>query len=169
MKRCRLFVLVLCAILLVACGSEQKQTEIKKDVISDNPDEAEIRAMIGEYFDRVREGDKTVLYENEFTYYTDDKSLDDYMALSRVLDYKYDTLGGIMVDSIIVMDDSAFIWLKVTYNSADGSQNERPYRLPAYRSQGRWIRPYMSRAKEEAEYLELKHIYDSVTAAGEGE
>jgi hypothetical protein len=155
--------------LLVACGGEQQQTEIKKEITSENPEEVEIRAMIGEYFDRVREGDKTVLYENEFSYYTDEKTLDDYMALSRVLDYKYDTLGGITVDSITLMDDSAWMWLKVTYNSADGSQRERPYRLVAYHNQGRWVRPYLSRWNEEAEYLEQRRIYDSVTAAEEGE
>jgi len=170
MKHYSLILIIFCMILLGACSGETEniKPDVKNEMTSDNPDEAEIIAMITEYFDRVREGDKTVLYENEFTYYTDEKSFDEYMALSKVLDYKYDTLGGVYVDSVRVMEDSAWMWVNVIYNSADGSTKERPYRLKAYRSRGRWIRPYLSRWNQEFDYLEQVRIYDSVTAAEEG-
>jgi hypothetical protein len=170
MKLYSLIIFAFCASLLCGCGSETEKTkpDAKKEIISDNSDEAEIQAMITNYFDRVKEGDKTVLYENEFSYYTDEKSLDEYMELSKVLDYKYDTLGGVFVDSIRIMKDSAWVWVKVVYNSADGSTKERPYRLKAYRNRGRWIRPYLSHWDDEFDYLEQIRIYDSVTAAEEG-
>lgn len=165
MKHCKLLWLLMALVLFWGC-SDNQQTETTVDKSSVESDaQAEIRAMINEYFERVTEGDKTVLYENEFTYYTDGISLGEYMEFRQVLDYKYDTLSGVIVDSIEVMGDSARLRVRIVYIGAEGDEKERPYVLKAYRTGDRWVRPYLSHWKDEAEYLELIRIYDSAAAA----
>ncbi len=169
MKQCKIFMLIMAAFLFWACFENQEtKTDVEEPLI-ENDDQAAIRAMIEEYFGRVMEGDKTVLYENEFTYYTDGISMSEYMEFGQVLEYKYDTLSGVIVDSINVMTDSARLWIKVVYTGAEGDTKERPYVIKAYRSGDRWIRPYLSHWKDEAEYLELIRQYDSAVTAEEAE
>jgi hypothetical protein len=155
------------AFVIWACSENQKTKSEPVKAPAKNSDKAAITAMINEYFDRVMEGDKTVLYENEFPYYTDEHSLDDYMEFRQVLDYKYDTLAGVNVDSIHVMGDSALLWVNVHYAGKAGTDKERPYLLKAYRCRGRWLRPYLSHWEDEAEYEEQIRQYDSAVAAEE--
>jgi len=157
------------AFVFWACSENQENESTVETPVARNSDEVAITEMIHEYFDRVMEGDKTVLYENEFTYYTDEISLDDYMELNKVLDYKYDTLAGVTLDSIQMMNDSARLWIKVHYAGMAGDDREMPYVIKAYRSRGGWIRPYLSRWDNEAEYLEMIRQYDSAVAAEEDE
>ncbi len=167
MKRSKIFLLIMAAFLIWACSENQEtKTDVEKTPV-ESSDEAAIRAMIQEYFDRVMEGDKTVLYENEFSYYTDDIPLGDYMEFRQVLDYKYDTLAGVVVDSINVLGDSALLWINVHYSGVEGNSREHPYLLKAYRSGGRWIRPYLSHWEDEVEYLEQIRQYDSAVSAEE--
>jgi len=91
------------------------------------------------------------------------------MEFHQVLEYKYDTLSGVIVDSINVMGDSARLRIKVVYAGAEGGTKERPYVIKAYRSGDRWVRPYLSHWKDEVEYLELIRQYDSAAAAESGE
>ncbi len=169
MKHCKILLLIMAAIIFWSCSENQEtKTDVEEPLI-ENDDQTAIRAMIEEYFDRVMEGDKTVLYENEFTYYTDMISMSEYMDFRQVLDYKYDTLSGVVVDSINLMTDSAWLWIKVVYTGAEGDTKERPYVIKAYRRGDRWIRPYLSHWKDEVEYLELIRQYDSAAAEEEAE
>jgi hypothetical protein len=129
-----------------------------------NPDEAAIRASLTELFERIKEGDKTVLYENEFGNYRDTTTLSEYMELKKVKDYKYDTLKEIEIDSVEIIGDSAAAYVKIIYKSMAEKDLVRPYKLAVYRDRGKWIKPYQSKWSEEKYYREQKRIYDSVTA-----
>jgi hypothetical protein len=158
MKFYNLLIILVSLLLIFGCGEEQ-QIETNTDTTTVQTDEEQIKAALTELIERVKEGDKTVLYENEFTYYTDSVSLSEYMEIHKVLDYKYDTLYGIAFDSIIVMDDSAVIAARIIYKSPGSGQTERRYPLKAYRSGEKWVRPYLSNYAREAEYLERVRAY----------
>jgi hypothetical protein len=169
MKEYRITWILFLFVVIIGCSSEQKEAgkmepSSSKTIQPINGDDAAIRAVLTEMFDRLREGDKTVLYENEFTYYLDENPLSAYYEYKRVKEYKYDTLKGIEIDSTAIMGESAWAYVKVIYESYDGGETLRPYKLALYRSRGRWVKPYQSKYAEEKDYLEQKRIYDSVTA-----
>lgn len=164
MRHYRLFVLMICLLLTVSCGNEQSgevetgadETQTADTVLND---QEQIKAMLAELIDRVKEGDKNVLYEFEFDYFKDSVSLSEYMEIRRVIEYKYDTLSGIEVDSITLMGDSALVVARVTYKSDVQGTIERAYPLKVYHYHGRWVRPYLSRYNEELEYQERIKAY----------
>lgn len=169
----KLFSYILAVVLLLAagCGTEQKsdsKTEISKaaETAGASNDRERIRQALTEMIDRVKEGDKTVLYENEFTYFTDSVSLSAYMEIPRVIDYAYDTLHGIAVDTIKLMDDSALVMARIIYRSVGGGEIERIYPIKVYRSGERWIKPYLSNYMREAEYLEAVKAYREAVGGG---
>lgn len=168
MKHHRLFSLIFCMALFFSCAGDH-EVDIKTEADIEKDDETLIRTALVELIDRVKEGDKTVLYENEFGYFTDSVSLSEYMEVRRVLEYKYDTLSGILIDSVHLMGDSAMVNVRVTYESAAGGEFERPYAFKMYRYGDRWIKPYLSRYEIELEYLERVRAYDSAVAAEENE
>lgn len=164
-------ILIIAAVLLLVAGCTGEQQRQKKVALPAatqakplDPDEAAIRASLTELFGRIKEGDKTVLYENEFSYFKDTVSLSTYMELRKVKEYKYDTLKGIEVDSTTIMGDSAWAYVRIIYESSEGEEHPRPYRLNIYRSRGNWIKPYQSKWADEKDYLEQRRIYDSLTA-----
>lgn len=167
--------LILAMVLLIwGCGSDKPgvrtgdDSDSTEDVsVAKLSDEEAITAMLVEMIDRVKEGDKTVLYEMEFSYYTDSVSLSEYMEIPRVLEYKYDTLSGIVVDSVNMMDDSAIALVTIKYESLGGGQTERQYPLTVYKIDDRWVRPYLSKYAREIEYRKLVEEY--LRAIGEEE
>jgi hypothetical protein len=168
MKFLKLTCAVLCIFFLTGC-SENQEPEETEQIPVETEEQAAIRKLLIEYFDRVIAGDKTVMYENELVYYKDLISLSEYMDYPRVLDYKYDTLEAVSIDSIKVSGDSARAWVKVVYESAAGGTFERAYGLELYYSFERWRRPYLSRWDKELEYIDRIRAYDSAAAAEEAE
>ncbi|MCX6827276.1 MAG: hypothetical protein NTV06_08455 [candidate division Zixibacteria bacterium] len=150
-------------ICIASCGTNQSKREAAP-AITAGGDEAAIRASLEEWFDRLKEGDMTVMYENEFSYYKLDNPLSKYLELDKIKKYPYGTLKAMDIDSVKLMGDSALVYLRVTRYSNAGGGQWHPYRNTVYRSQGRWIKPAISRCNEERDYLEQKRIYDSVTA-----
>jgi len=172
MRLYKLLPFLLCLILVAGCSKQEETDAEKEPTIEDkspflDSDKQAIAAVMEEYIDRVKEGDLTVLYENEFSYYKDEHSMSEYMEMKRVLDYKFDTLSAIEIDSIHVMDDSAVLVIRILYESAAGGTLERPYMIKMYRSFGGWIRPYLSKWEEEAEYLEQIREYEEAVSGGD--
>lgn len=164
MKHYRFFILLICFLLTVSCGNEQSgeaDTETGETNTGGavSSDQEQIKAMLAELIDRVKEGDKNILYEYEFDYFKDSISLSEYMEIKRVIDYKYDTLAGIEVDSITLMGDSALVIARVIYKSDVQGTIERAYPLKVYHYQGRWVRPYLSRYDQELEFQERIRAY----------
>ncbi|MFH2036278.1 MAG: hypothetical protein ABIJ45_07745 [Candidatus Zixiibacteriota bacterium] len=167
MKYYKYLMVLLILVIMVGCGQNQK-TDSNITTEAAMSDEDQIRAILTEYIDRVKEGDKTVLYENEFKYYTDSVTLSMYMELPRVLDYKYDSLYNMIIDSINIMDDSAALRVRVQYLSASGGIVDKPYPMKVYkRYDEKWVRPYQSSYAIEKEFIERYKEY--LKAIGEDE
>lgn len=168
MKLCKFFGFLACMILIAGCSS-QVETETTQETEVPSADEAAIKAVLIEYIERVREGDKTVLYENELSYYVDEISMSEYMEIPRVRDYRYDSLSHVVVDSIEVLGDSAIAQIRIFYESAAEEPVEHPYTTKLYRSGDRWVRPYQSRWANEAEYLQRVKEYQEAVEAEDAE
>jgi len=168
MKEFKVLIFLTVLMILIGCGAE-KTDQSPKTAATDTAltDENKIRAALTELIERVMEGDKNVLYENEFSYYTDETSLSDYMKLARVINYAYDTLRGIEIDSINIMGDSALVDTRITYESKAGGEFTKEYKIMMYNFDGKWVKPYMSRADAALEYLKSRRAYDSAVAAQE--
>lgn len=156
-------------ILMSACseqGEKTTKTAATPSSTSDsiNPAEIPIREALTEFFGRLKEGDKTVMYENEFTYYQLEYPLGKYYELDRVKNYKYDTLKGIAIDSVKIMQDSAAVYFAIIYQNLLGEEKQRKYYRILYYTRDRWILPYQSRIKDELEFRQRKREYDSATA-----
>lgn len=169
MRGFRLLTILSLLILMSACseqGGETAKTEVAASKGSDsiNPAEIPIREALTEFFGRLKEGDKTVMYENEFTYYQLEYPLGKYYELDRVKNYKYDTLKGIAIDSVKIMQDSAAVYFSIIYQNLLGEENQRKYYRIMYYTRDRWILPYLSRIKDELEFRQRKREYDSATS-----
>lgn len=149
---------------IFGCGGQKAPGNDNKTAanttVSDDSDEAVIRNLMTEYIERVREGDKTVLYENEFMYYKDIISLTEYYEYPRVRDYVYNTLSHVVTDSVEILGDSAFAWIRLFYLTDEPDEGGHPYQTTFYRSMGRWYRPYLSRWEQQLELEEEMRAYE---------
>ncbi len=170
MKEFKVCLLIALMAILYGCGGEkEKEPAETSGGVAEMSEEDKVKVSMTELIERMVEGDKTVLYEHEFNYYTDDISLSDYMKISWVKDYAYDTLRGIEYDSVKIIGDSAIVDAKIIYESKAGGEKKKAYRFTMYNYNGKWIKPYQSKFNEEMEYLESKRAYDSAAAAEEAE
>nr|MBN2278417.1 hypothetical protein [candidate division Zixibacteria bacterium] len=151
--------LIIGLLILIGCN-DHKETQKPPPTEEVSDDVAQITAAMKEMIDRLKEGDKTVLYESEFTYYKDEVPLSEYMELQRVKFYPYDSLSHIEVDSVELMGDSAAVKVSLYYTTAEAKENSKSFRTKFYRSQGRWVKPYMSRWPDEFEYLQRIKAYE---------
>lgn len=173
MKEFRSLMLIGLISILIGCGSDEpKETEEPPkttDEVAVVTEEDKLKAAMTELIERMIEGDKTVLYENEFSYYTDETSLSDYMKLHRVIDYNYDTLRGITYNDVNITGDSAIVSANIIYESKAGGEFSKTYKFKMYNVNGKWVKPYLSKIRLELDYLEQRRIYDSAAAAEEAE
>ena len=170
MKDYKSYLVIILLALLIGCGADKDKDagQTTKDM-SEMSEEEKLKASMTELIERLVEGDKTVLYEHEFSYFQDENSLSDYMEMDMVINYDYDTLRGISFDTVAMMGDSAIVVARVKYESKAGGEFEKKYQFKMYNFHGKWIKPYMSKVRLEREYLELQRIYDSAAAAEEAE
>ncbi|UCD18496.1 MAG: hypothetical protein JSV44_06200 [Candidatus Zixiibacteriota bacterium] len=155
----RTLLIAIAAILLVGCAAE-RTADTSGQPADDNSDEAKIRASLTELFNRIREGDKTVMYEQEFDYYRQEYSLSQYYEFDRVMQYRYDTLKRIEIDSVKLFGDSATAYVHIIYESEMGGEIRTPYPVRMFRSGDRWIKPSMSNSRDEWEYRAIHRDYE---------
>ncbi|SYZ74181.1 exported hypothetical protein [Candidatus Zixiibacteriota bacterium] len=157
------FSLVMIVLVVLSGCAGEKKTGGAASASSDETDKAAIRKTLTEAFMRLHEGDKTVIYDNEFAYYKMDKSLSDFLEMNAVRKMSADSVPGLEIDSISLFGDSAVAHIRVKIESVDGSLKEKPANLKLYRDLGKWIRPFFSNWTQEQEYLQAKRAYDSAT------
>jgi hypothetical protein len=167
MIKCKPVFVFLITLFIIACGEKMETHQDTGPVAeidtTNMTEEEKIEAAMTTFMERLWEGDKSVLYENEFSYYKAQNSLSEYMELYRVYEYIYDTIRGIEFDSVQLMGESAKVWARVVYESFSGSgRSEQEYDFFMYNFENRWIKPYMSVAGSqlEIEYLENLDRYN---------
>jgi len=140
---------------LMQCGGDQESpAEIGGDSLSDS---AQLVAIVRSTVERLRYGDKSGLYENEFQYFHEQETYDDYLRHGEVTWANADSLDSIQVLAVQLFErDSAHLEVLYHMNSA-GEVQPPPNRgrLKAYWHQGRWIKPYMSSIDRQLDYEEL--------------
>lgn len=165
MKFYRMLSVFILFLLLIGCGNQEttKKPGSQSTAAEESGDEATIRALMIEYIDRTKEGDKTVLYENEFPYYKDLISLTEYMEYRFVRDYPYESLSSVQVDSLRILGDSALVWIQVSYDISNPDKRMQPYTVKVYHSNGKWLRPYLSHYDKQLENdAEIKAYEEAV-------
>jgi len=162
MRDCRTFgfILLLAGLLAFGCGGGGDDKTGKTKAPEEMTEEEKVMASMTELIERLIEGDKTVLYEHEFSYFKDETPLSDYLEIPRVADYAYDTLSSIGYDSVVISGDSARVYAVVTYESKAGGEIQRQYSFWMYNLDGTWKKPYRSSAEKEREYIEEKRRYE---------
>jgi len=164
-----LFLALSLILMAIGCGNKEGEKTSSDTGQSNQDAKAQIQASMDEMIDRLKEGDKTVLYESEFTYYRDEVPLSDYMELYRVKNYPYDSLSHVVIDSIDLMDDSALVYLRLFYNTPNAELQGHPYSTKFYYSEGRWTKPYMSLWPNEVEYQERIKAYQEAVKQEESD
>lgn len=155
MKINTLLIMAILMAIVIACSSNDNSGG-NNDLGAAETDEARAAADIIELFERMREGDKTVLYEHEFDYYKEEVSLNDYYTYEKIMVYQYDTMKTITVDSVTIVEDTATAYIQVTYEYRSGGEVTQGYPVIMYRSGDRWIKPSMSYYKLQIEYETFK-------------
>lgn len=119
-------------------------------------DAREIYNNVVEVIERLRYDDKSGLYENEFQYFREEKTFDDYLIHGEVQYANADSLDHVTIEYIEFFDqDSAAIDATFHILKADGTVMPSEVRWMAYYHQGEWIKPYMSRIQFQLDYEEL--------------
>lgn len=119
-------------------------------------DAREIWGNVHNTIERIRYGDKTGLYENEFEYMREEKTYDDYLLHGEVSWANADSLDHIEILDIIFYDkDSALVDADFYMLSHTGDIYPSSIRWTAYYREGRWIKPYLSRLMYQMELEEL--------------
>jgi len=154
MKAKYFFAIAAIMALIASCGQKDSSKSSGSQIASS--DEEQVRHDIIEFFERMREGDKTALYEHEHEYYKIEHSLNEYYTFEQIMVYQYDTMKAITVDSVSIMADTAIAYIKVTYELRAGGETTQGYPVKMYRQGGRWIKPSMSYYGLQAEYEAFK-------------
>jgi len=127
-----------------------------------------IEQIMNEAMDRLRYKDKTFLYENEFAYYREKFTFDDYLKERAIASANADTLEYIDVRSVTYFgEDSAKAYIEVHFKGLSGKETVLEENgVPLYRHEGRWIKPTVSNVIAQREYDD---IIEKAKAAVESE
>ena len=128
-------------------------------------DEQFIQEALTEAITRWHYGDKAGLYDNEFEYFQERFTFDDYLKFGE-LQLDADTVDGILAKKIELFGrDSAKVEAEIVFKGPTGriSRISDTYWLWYHR--GRWIRPTVSQFKLQQQYEQSRRAADSAAEA----
>ena len=85
MKVKYLFAIAAIIALIASCSQKEASKSSDGAQYAAGSDQEQVKRDITDFFNRMREGDKTVLYENEFPYYKANYSLNDIFVLALAI------------------------------------------------------------------------------------
>jgi hypothetical protein len=123
---------------------------------------------MNEAMDRLRYKDKSFIYENEFRYYRDKYTFDDYLKEKRIVSAQADTLERIDVIGVTYFgQDSAKADVNVHFKGPSGNPTILEEKgVTLYWHEGRWIKPTVSNIIAQKEY---EAIMEKAKSASESE
>ncbi|UCG63023.1 MAG: hypothetical protein JSV52_07010 [Candidatus Zixiibacteriota bacterium] len=102
---------------------------------------------------RLRLGDKSGLFENEFEYMFGEETFDDYLEYRHVKFARADTIKWVEVTEVIpYAHDSAELKVIVHFEGPAGIETEFEDNIKAHFHKGRWIKPTASNLKGQLEW-----------------
>lgn len=148
-------------------GGKEKDTTLASSAAEGEPSEEKaIDEMLNEVITRVRYGDKSGLYENEFEYFIDEKSFDEYLKMGEIRAAHADTITFIEIRHIEFFDhDSASVDVTVHFEGPTGKKSSLDDKLVVYYQNGRWIKPTVTVKDLQLDYEEKIRVSDSAAAA----
>jgi len=112
--------------------------------------------VLREVLTRLKYGDKSGLYENEFEYLTDETTFDEYLELAPVKNAEADTLVSVEVVAFEPSEEnSALVTYIVHFKGPTGNATELGDVIRMFKYQGRWIKPTVSNWVNQKEYDDI--------------
>ena len=172
-KACCLLLLGGIVLCLAACGQKTEPGKSGADTVvatTDSsgraPDIVAIEQQLNDVLTRLRYGDKSGLYENEFDYFTDETTFDKYLEMGQIRWANADTLAFLEVRDIEYFDhDSALVKVTVHFENATGHKSFLDDKIILYYHNGRWIKPTVTVIDLQVDYEEKIRVADSAAAA----
>lgn len=147
-------------IVMAGCSGESQQSASVPDKDTDLAVKTEpvtardtVEQVLNEAVDRVRYGDKSGLYYNEFDYLRETVNFDEYVKINQVHYARTDTLKFLEVLELIMYDhDSADVVLNIHSEGPSGIASKVQDTIVVYYFNNRWIKPTVSSMKEQLRY-----------------
>lgn len=158
------------SMLGVNCGKvDDGKKDTKTDTVTPGSKEDHMRrieANLNDALTRLRLGDKSGLWENEFDYLLDKETFDFYLS-RRELEYSQaDTLMQLDVNDVrLFMPDSAMAFVTIHFEGPTGMKTLLDDSVKVYYHNERWIKPTVSVISQQVSYDSLIHLADSAAAA----
>jgi len=156
------FLLIVAGMMIVVagCSGESQQSDTASVQETELAAKAEpvtvrdtVELVLNEVIDRVRYGDKSGMYYNEFEYLRETMGFDEYLRLRQVHYAKTDTLKFIEVLDLLMYDhDSADVVLNVHSEGLSGIASKVRDTITVFYYHDRWIKPTASNMKEQLKW-----------------
>ncbi len=130
-------------------------------------DSAQIAQAFNEVIERVAYGDKSGMWENEFSYLRDDQTFEYYRTThSMVKVAQKDTLDSVQIIGVeFFKPDSAIADVRLHFTGPTDVQSTLDQPVTVYWRRGRWIKPTVSVISQQVQYDELIRRADSAAKA----
>jgi len=140
---------VFLGLMIMSCQSDRPM----------DPTKALIMKKTEDLFTRIKVLDYSVIYEDEFPYFREETSLEDYLRNRYLQWYKADTMRAIQIDSVSLWDDTAYVHMMMEWVLADSSLKVDTIRLKWYKIDGQWYKPSLSYYERQKEFEEELRVY----------
>ncbi|MFQ5452915.1 MAG: hypothetical protein ACE5D6_01855 [Candidatus Zixiibacteriota bacterium] len=171
-------VLVLSFTLIYGCDSESNRNSQDDLAVGDTSTvqvemtvRDTIENVLNEAMTRLHYGDKSGLYENEFIYYKNMATFDEYLKTGQMAYAEAESLTFVEIVDLTLFDhDSAEANVTVHFKGASGKEHHLyDQMVTVYYHRSRWIKPSVSVIEQQVEYDNLIRQADSAAAAEAGE
>lgn len=147
-------------------GDAGQDATVASNAKGDLSEEEIIEEMLNEVLTRLRYGDKSGLYENEFEYATDEIGFDEYLAKGEIRYAQADSITFVEVRHVKFFDhDSAIVNVTVHFEGPTGKKSYLRDKIVIYYHKGRWIKPTVSVIDHQVNYDNMIRVADSAAAA----
>lgn len=170
------FVLLLAVALLViglGCSSDEdgatSQTDAASDQtpVEDMSDSAQMQYAINNMIQRVAYGDKSGMWENEFSYLRDGETFEHYRTTHSMVTFaRKDTLDSVQIVEVdMYKPDSAVTTARLHFTGPTGISSTIENPITFYWRRGKWIKPTVSAYPNQKEYDDIVRRADSAAKA----
>ncbi len=163
------FILVMFgAASLIGCGGDKKETNTRSDTTTGGvvTDSAQIQQVLDETLARWKRRDMAVLYDQEFEYFQDKISFDEYLQQEMIRKIEADSVVSLTAKKVTLFSrDSARVSIDAYLVGVTGTEYHYPDEFTMYFHRGRWIRPTMAIPAQQWQYDSLKRVADSAAEA----
>jgi len=164
-----LFLIILGYLFVIGCSNQSNKAKTASNSTGNQKTmtlKDTIESVINEAMTRLRYGDKSGLYENEFSYLKDTTTFDDYLKTGQMKYAKNDSISHIDVNDVELFNhDSARVKVTVNFEGPTGKKHFLDDKITVYYHKGRWIKPTISVIGHELEYENMIHQAESSATA----